>query len=141
MRNSIKFLGALAVAGLVAAGGSAFTAGGLIRSAPADQFIGGSVSQTITGATLLTTQYIVASNNYVTGIDLAFDAAAAGKTLVVTLGGSPYTCSKIALDTDDQIVESTCTPTSPSTGVLNTASSPLTVTVTEPLPTPTETEP
>ncbi len=52
MRNSYKVLTAVAVAGLALAGGSAFTGAGLSTTAPTSQFVGGTVSQTVTGATL-----------------------------------------------------------------------------------------
>jgi hypothetical protein len=53
MKISTKILGAVAVAGLVATGGSAFTAGGLTLAAEKQTaFIGGTVSQTVTGASL-----------------------------------------------------------------------------------------
>jgi hypothetical protein len=52
MRKSTKFLGALAVAGLLAAGGSAFTSTGVTNNAGATQFVGGTISQNVTGATL-----------------------------------------------------------------------------------------
>jgi hypothetical protein len=53
MRTSIKFLGALAVAGLVAAGGSAFTASNTVA---AGQVVGYG-STTITGATVSSMHY------------------------------------------------------------------------------------
>jgi hypothetical protein len=51
---SVKLLGAVAVAGLVAAGGTAFTTSTDLATGPsnnvaANRFLGGSVSQTITG--------------------------------------------------------------------------------------------
>jgi len=54
MRNSIKFLGSLAVAGLVAAGGSAFTASNTM--AKSDQVVGYG-STTISGATVNSMTY------------------------------------------------------------------------------------
>jgi len=126
-------LGALAVAGLVATAGSAFTASGLSTSgqAPGSQFVGGSLSQTNTGATLESTKYTLTAN-YVTGIDLPFDAAAAGKALVVTLGGVPYTCSQIVTTGGvTPVTAAACTNSTDSPGVINTAADALSVSVTE----------
>src|SRR5690349_11214 len=50
--NTKKLIGAAAVAAVVAAGGSAFTGTGVTDNAAASQFVGGTVSQSITGATL-----------------------------------------------------------------------------------------
>ena len=121
-------LGALAVAGLVATAGSAFTASGLSTSgqAPSSQFVGGSVSQTNTGAVLESTKYTVA-NNKVTGIDLTFDRAAAGKTLAVTLGGVAYDCSAIATTGEGE----TAVTAASCTGDAANTSNGLSVTVTE----------
>ena len=130
--NTGKFLislSALAVAGLVATAGSAFTGSGLSTSgqAPGSQFVGGSVSQTNTGAVLTSTKYTVA-NNLVTGINLTFDSASAGKVLAVTLGGQTYTCSAIATTTDE--VPVTAAACSASPGAANTSNA-LSVTVTQ----------
>jgi len=57
MRKSTKFFGALAVAGLLAAGGSAFTGTGVTNNAGATKFIGGTVTQSVSGATLSTIGY------------------------------------------------------------------------------------
>jgi hypothetical protein len=148
MRNSIKFLGALAVAGLVAAGGSAFTGAGLTSSAPADQFIGGSVSQTVSGAILTSTKYSLTGNN-ITGIDLTFDRAAFNKHLVVMLGTTEYTCAlgiayvgdapvaspdpPYTVPPDERTTAAACVA---SPGVVNTAAGPLSVRVTQAAETP-----
>ena len=131
MRNSIKFLGALAVAGLVAAGGSAFTGAGLNSSVPADQFIGGSVTQTVSGATLESTKYVLTANN-VTGINLVFDAAAVGKILVVKLNTTTYTCTLgIAPVMTEEVVTGGSAACTASPGVVNTDATSLSVRVTE----------
>jgi hypothetical protein len=130
---------ALAVAGLVAAAGSAFTGGGLSTSgqAPGSQFVGGSLSQTNTGAVLESTKYTVA-NNVVRGIDLTFDRAAAGKDLVVTLGGVTYTCSagitivgEAPIDPAPDTRTTSAAACTSEAGAANTATA-LAVTVTEP---------
>jgi hypothetical protein len=94
MRNSTKLLGAVAVAGVVAATGSAFTGGGLTSSAPQSQFVGGTVGQTVSGAILESTAYTVV-DNVVTNIHLTFDTAADGKALTVTFGGASYSCDTV----------------------------------------------
>jgi hypothetical protein len=59
MRSSFKIAVALAAVGLAAADGSAFTATGLATTgqASAAQFIGGTISQAVTGATLDSVTY------------------------------------------------------------------------------------
>jgi hypothetical protein len=99
--NHKKILGAVAVAGLVAATGSAFTGTGLTRTAPAAQFVGGTVSQAVTGATLSQIQYAFSdgTNTAVNGITLTFAAGADGKDVsVATTGGSggTFTCTAVA---------------------------------------------
>ena len=61
MNTIVKTLGALVIAGTVAAGGSAFTAGGLTNDADPSQFIGGTVAQTVDGATLDAVAYALAT--------------------------------------------------------------------------------
>jgi hypothetical protein len=57
----IKLLGAMAVAGLVAAGGSAFTATGLANTSNATQAVGiGSVNQTVSNASVSDVAYTLA---------------------------------------------------------------------------------
>lgn len=91
MRTSTKLVGAFAVAGLIAAGGSAFTATGVTNNAGASQFVGGTVSQTVSGATLSSIAYTFAdtSNTAVTAANLTFadDALTYGKTVTATLSG------------------------------------------------------
>src|SRR5664279_4520685 len=57
MRTPTKIITALALAGLAVAGGSAFTAAGLGNSDTTDQFIGGTVAQSISGADLVSVAY------------------------------------------------------------------------------------
>jgi hypothetical protein len=103
MRKSTQIMGAIAVAGLVAAGTSAFTASGITNNAGASQFVGGTVSQSITGATLSTIAYGFSdapANSAITSVTLTFaDANSDGKTPTVTFtAGSPesFTCSAIS---------------------------------------------
>lgn len=91
MRTNTKFLGALAVAGLVAASGSAFTGTGLATSgtAASAQFVGGTVSQAVTGATLTTVAYgfTDTTDTKVSTITLTFSTTADGKTVTVAPSG------------------------------------------------------
>ncbi|MDQ1717533.1 MAG: hypothetical protein QOE89_1486 [Pseudonocardiales bacterium] len=90
MRMSTKFLAAVAFAGLAAAGGSAFTGSGVTNTAGATQFVGGTVSQAVTGATLSGVTYGFAdapANTQVSTITLAFADTADGRTVAVTPSG------------------------------------------------------
>jgi hypothetical protein len=99
MRTSTRLLTALAVGGVVAASGAAFTAGGV--TAPASSFVGGSVSQTITGATLSSVVYDTdEALNKITSVTLTFgDAAADARTPTIAFGGAAvngtYTCAAV----------------------------------------------
>jgi hypothetical protein len=116
MRKSTKLVStaALAFAGLIAASGAAFTGTGVSTSgtAAADQFVGGTVSQAVTGATLtgITYGYLDAiTKTDVNTITLAFAATADGHTVTAVptgnvLGGT-FTCGNTALSA------STCTYT------------------------------
>jgi hypothetical protein len=53
----LQLLGGVAVAGAVAAGATAFTATGLTNSAGSTQFVGGTISQTVTGTALSSIAY------------------------------------------------------------------------------------
>jgi hypothetical protein len=102
MRKSLKVLTAVAVAGLALAGGSAFTGTGLATSgtAASAQFVGGTVNQSVTGATLSTIAYTFAdtTNTSATAVKLTFADATGGKTPTIELNssGTPITtCSAI----------------------------------------------
>jgi hypothetical protein len=112
MRTSTKLIGAVAVAGLVAAGGSAFTATGITNNAGSTQYIGGTVSQDVTGATLSSVTYSFGdapANTAVHSVALVFaDATTDGKTPTVAFTGGnvvAFTCDVIAVGTH----LSTCT--------------------------------
>jgi hypothetical protein len=115
-----KFFAALAVAGVVAAGGSAFTAGGL-GSNPADQFVGGNVAQNVVGTTVTGVAYDTdEATNTITSVTLTFGNALVD-TKVPTLdfegpGDQPYTCAAVVA-TDHTSV---CTPTAGGPAALNT---------------------
>lgn len=100
MRKNIKLLGAFAVAGLVAATGSAFTATGLDRTAPDTQFVGGTVSQTVTGATLsgLVYGFTDGTKTAVNKVTLTFADATGSKVPTIALTGgdaAAFTCTAI----------------------------------------------
>jgi hypothetical protein len=112
MLITTKILGALAVSGLVAAGGAAFTGTGVTNSAGSNQFVGGTVSQGVTGATLSGVVYAFGdapANTAVHAVALTFaDVNSDGKTpTVVFTGGNAvaFTCDVIAVSTH----LSTCT--------------------------------
>jgi hypothetical protein len=129
MRNPTKVFGAIAVAGLVAAGGSAFTGTGLADTAGATQFVGGTVSQSVTGATLASIVYGYADNATKTDVNqitLTFTNTADGKAVTVApTGGSggTFTCPNIAANS------SVCTFTPTTSEVGYTGLNSLAVTV------------
>ena len=91
-RLAIGVVGLSAAVGLAA--GGAFTGGGVTNNAPANQFIGGTVSQTVTGATLSTIGYTYTNDAHtiVDTVTLTFaDANADGRTPTVTILPTPST--------------------------------------------------
>ncbi|MEV6343398.1 hypothetical protein [Actinoplanes sp. NPDC051851] len=94
MRSMLQLVGGVAVAGAVAAGSTAFTASnGLTNGAGTTQFIGGTVSQTVTGASLSAVTYAFndATKTQITGVTLTFtDSAANGKAVTLTPTGTGY---------------------------------------------------
>ncbi len=90
--KSSKIIAAAAIAVLAAAGGTAFTATGVATSgnAAAAQFVGGTVSQAVTGATLSDIAYTYAdtTNKDVDGITLTFaDDLSLGKAVTASPAG------------------------------------------------------
>ena len=120
--NKHKLLGALAVAGIVAASGSAFTGTGLTNSAGSTQYVGGTVSQSVTGATLASVTYGFsdgAAQTAVNSVLLTFaDANTDAKTPTIVVGNSvgAFTCTAIEATNHT----STCTGAA-STGVTGVA--------------------
>lgn len=95
MRKSVKIAIATAFAGLVAAGGAAFTATGITNTVEPNQFVGGTVTQTVEGATLATVTYGYedAAQTKVNSVDIKFtDDNATGQTVTLTANGtdSPF---------------------------------------------------
>jgi hypothetical protein len=111
MRKSTTLMSSLAVAALAIAGSSAFTGGGLTKGAGVPNvFVGGTVTQNISGATLSSVVYTYtdSSNTSVASLVLTFAGAIEGSTPTIAFSGgtpAPYGCSAIATGA------STCTPT------------------------------
>lgn len=100
MRKSFKLVGGLAIVGLVAAGSAAFTATGVTTQGQAadPQFIGGTISQEVDGATLDSIVYgfaVGGTNRIVTSVALTFSGDTM-PTLVPT--------ADVTADTDDTFV-------------------------------------
>lgn len=124
MTKNITLLGAVAVAGLTAAAGSAFTGTGLSTTAGPTQFVGGTVSQSVTGATLssIVYGYTDGTKTAVSSVTLTFGDATGGKTPSVVLTGgtaTTFTCAAI----DAATFVSLCSPGSglSQTGVTSVA--------------------
>jgi hypothetical protein len=96
--NKKKLVVAAAVAGIVATCGSAFTATGLTSTAGAAQFVGGTVSQAVTGATLNTIDYgfTDATNTTINAVRLTFAADAVGKHVTIAMSGNGVSTSSCA---------------------------------------------
>jgi hypothetical protein len=101
MRKSNKILLAAGLAAAALAGGTAFTGTGLATTAPSTQFLGGTVSQTVSGATLAGVEYAFANapaNTEVSTITLTFSNTADGRTVALApAGGSggTFSCSDV----------------------------------------------
>jgi hypothetical protein len=99
MRTSTKMLGVIAIGGVIATSGMAFTAGGV--TAPASAFVGGSVDQSVTGAALSSVVYDTdTAANKITSVTLTFsDSAADAKTPTIAFSGAAingsYTCAAV----------------------------------------------
>lgn len=95
MRNMLQLLGGVAVAGVVAAGSTAFTAAGLtssVNTAGTTVFAGGSVTQTVVGGILtnVTTASANASGTQINQFTLQFNnTTPAGRTVTLTTDGTP----------------------------------------------------
>ncbi|MDQ1712062.1 MAG: hypothetical protein QOE45_1512 [Frankiaceae bacterium] len=99
MRTTTKVFGIVAIGAVVAASSSAFTAGGV--TAPTSAFVGGSVSQSITGAALSSVVYDTdEALNKITSVTLTFsDSAADAKIPTIAFSGAAingtYTCAAV----------------------------------------------
>ncbi|WP_372698873.1 hypothetical protein [Arthrobacter sp. JSM 101049] len=128
MRKSHKLLTAVALAGIAFAGGSAFTGTGLTNEAGSTQFIGGQVSQSVTGATLAGVDYDFtdSTQDSIKTINLSFANTEDGKAVTVNPQGGTggaFSCTTISANA------STCTfaPTANETGYTGLTSLDITV--------------
>lgn len=99
MRKSTKIFSVVAVGAVVAASSAAYTAGGV--TAPASSFVGGSVTQSLTGAALASVVYDTdEALNKITSVTLTFtDASADAKIPTIAFSGAAvngtYTCAAV----------------------------------------------
>ena len=106
--------GVVALTGAAVATGGAFTAGGLSSSA-GNAFVGGSVDQTINGATISAIVHDVdEAANEITSVELTFgDATADGMVPTITFSGATdnggYTCAAVDATTNLSLCEVTPT--------------------------------
>lgn len=132
MRKALIIVGGAVIAALAALGGSAFTGTGLADTAGSTQFVGGTVTQTVTGATLASIVYAFAdapANTEVSTISLTFTTTADGRTVTVTPSGGGGGVGTFSC-TDTSSNASTCTysaGTDTLTGYLGLASLDVTV--------------
>ena len=126
MRKSAKIFTALSVAGLAVAAGSAFTGTGVTTSgqAASEQFVGGTVNQTVTGATLdsLVYGFTDGTKTAVNEVTLTVADATGGKTPTLSLTGgtaATFTCTTV----DGTTFVSVCTAATGTsqTGVISAA--------------------
>ena len=113
IQKRVKILVAAAcVVGVIGVGGAAFTATGITDNAPSTAFIGGTVSQSITGATLSNIGYGFAdiANTEMNSVTLTFADATDGATPTVAVtptdGSVNWSCEAVGATTPDV---STCT--------------------------------
>lgn len=104
MRKSAKIISALSVAGLAVAAGSAFTGTGLTNTETTSQFIGGTVVQTVTGATLSNVTYGFSDDTKVLADSIALTfTGATGKSVAVDVSaagsGGTFTCEVVGTTT------------------------------------------
>lgn len=102
MQQSTRVAAAVLVAGLAAAGTAAFTGTGVTNNADPSQFVGGTVTQTVSGATLSSIVYGFSDPQAKTAIDTATLTFADGEadtkvpTVVFTASSpEPFTCTAI----------------------------------------------
>lgn len=116
-RLGIGAVGVCAAVGLAA--GGAFTAGGLHTTgqASADQFVGGTITQTVSGATLsdISFSHPDPAQRQIDTVTLTFSAIADGKTVSIAFtgaaAGTGWACSNTST------LVSTCTSTTPANDV------------------------
>jgi hypothetical protein len=116
MRKSVKLITALSVAGVAVAAGSAFTGTGVTTAgqAAANQFVGGTVNQSVTGATLNSIEYgfTDGTKTAVNQVTLTFADATGGKTPTIALSGgtaATFTCTAIDATTFESVCDAAAT--------------------------------
>lgn len=109
MRKSTKIFAALAVAGVAALSGSAFTAGGVTDSS-GDGFVGGKVTQSITGAVVTNVEYTLDSTNTnITGVNISTEP---GKAVSIAFtGGTTSTATWSCIESATGVYSCTTTGT------------------------------
>jgi hypothetical protein len=115
MRKSSRILVAATFVGLAVAGGAAFTATGLTTTAGSTQFVGGTVTQTVTGATLNGVDYSFSdapANTLVNSVVLTFANDALGRGASVSLNGDAAISCGVVADAAG-VATATCTVTVP----------------------------
>ncbi|MEU8237923.1 hypothetical protein AB0C07_06740 [Actinoplanes missouriensis] len=97
----MQLLGGIAVAGVVAAGSTAFTGYGAYSSIATPPHLGGTLTQTVTGAEL-TAMNVTATAGAVSAVQLTFADTPDAKTVSITsdgtfsTGGIAYYCSNVS---------------------------------------------
>lgn len=96
MRNMIQLVSGVAVAGVVAAGSTAFTAAG-VTITPASTYMGGTATVSVTGATVSGVNYVLASATSLTRVAVTMsDANFNSKTMTIAFtGGTPANVTDI----------------------------------------------
>jgi hypothetical protein len=108
MRNLIQLAGGVAVAGVVAAGSTAFTGYGAYTSIATKPHLGGTITQAVTGAEL-TAMSFTQSGGAISAMVLTFADTADTKTVSVTHNGTLSTSGLAFYCTNVTTLQSTCT--------------------------------
>ena len=126
--NLLQILGGVAVAGVVAAGATAFTASGVANSitqtADASVFLGGTIGQSVTGAEVTGITFTNVVPGVVTKIDLALVAEdmtdLSGHTVTVLVTAAGGTATAVTCTTANDL-SFACDPAVDWTGISNVA--------------------
>jgi hypothetical protein len=107
--NLLQLIGGVAAAGVVAAGTTAFTGGAGLNVTAAAQYLGGTATHTVTGATIDTVTYHYTSGSTFDYVSLHFaDANAAGKAITATATGGAYSTGGLQLACEVAATTSKC---------------------------------
>ena len=125
MKTPTKIITALALAGLAIAGGAAFTSGGATVATPS-QWVGGAVSQGVTGANITSIVYDFngdATKTHIHGATVTFaNVEALGSAVAIAFTGTPtgaFSCTNVVGTgtlSDLTPWTSVCTTSTPLTG-------------------------